>query len=116
MEVAAEAIGIRPLRTKLLARPRDRPFAPDINAKGGIQSDSADDLKIDVFTLHISTDGEFEPDRLWAMEAAVGNDSRQSGAAGAPVCAWWRHNFGESFRCRSAAETATGDRRYNSRL
>jgi hypothetical protein len=34
------------------------------NAKEGIESGGADDLKIALFTLHISADGEFGTDRL----------------------------------------------------
>jgi hypothetical protein len=58
MDVGAETIGIRPLRTKLLARLRDRPLVPNINAQGGIESGGADDLKIAPFTLHISAFGK----------------------------------------------------------
>jgi hypothetical protein len=82
MDVAAEIIGIRPLRTKLLARLRYRPLVPDIDAKGGIESSGVDDLKIAAFTLHISTDGEFGTDRRWAMEVVMGNDSRQKRCGG----------------------------------
>jgi hypothetical protein len=32
---------------------RDRPLVPDINAKGGVESGGAEDLKIAIFTLHI---------------------------------------------------------------
>ena len=60
MDVAAETIGMRPLRTKLLARLRDQPLVPDINAKGGIESGGADDLKIAPFTLHTSRRGDSE--------------------------------------------------------
>jgi ABC-type branched-subunit amino acid transport system permease subunit len=42
IDVATRTIGIRPLRTKPLARPRDRPLVPDIDAKGGIESGGAD--------------------------------------------------------------------------
>jgi hypothetical protein len=114
MDVAAEIIGIRPLRTKLLARLRDRPLVPDIDAKGGIKSGGADDLKIASFTLHISADGGFGTDGWWAMEVTMGNDSRQKRCGGRTGLSVVGHNFEESFRCRSAAETATGDCRYNS--
>jgi hypothetical protein len=50
---AAETIGIRPLRTKLIARLRDRLLVPNINAEGSSESGGADDLKIAPFTLHI---------------------------------------------------------------
>jgi hypothetical protein len=46
MEVAAETIGIRPLRTKLLVRIRDRPLVPDINAKGVLRVAALTTLKL----------------------------------------------------------------------
>jgi hypothetical protein len=50
MDVAAEIIGIRPLRTKLLERGRgqrltDRALVPNIGAKAGIESGGPDDRK-----------------------------------------------------------------------
>ena len=84
MDVAAETIGIRPLRTNLLARLRDRPLVPVINAKGGIESGGADDLKIAPFTLHISTGGEFGTDRRWQWRWQWVMTLGKSSAAGAP--------------------------------
>jgi hypothetical protein len=64
---------------------RDRPLVPDINAKGGIESGGADDLKIAPFTLHISTDGSSERTggRQWRWQWVV--TLGKSGAAGAPA-------------------------------
>jgi hypothetical protein len=45
---------------------------------------------------------------------AVGNGGGQWRFGGRTGPSGWRYNFGESFRCRSAAETATGDCRHNS--
>jgi hypothetical protein len=45
MDVAAETIGARPLRTKLLARLRERPLVPDVNTKG-VESAALTTLKL----------------------------------------------------------------------
>ena len=46
MDVAAETIGIRPLRTKLLVRLRDRPLVPDLNEKGVLSVAALTTLKL----------------------------------------------------------------------
>jgi hypothetical protein len=56
MDVAAETIGIRSLRTKLPA-PSISTACPRYQCKRGLRAAAADYLKIALFTLHISTDG-----------------------------------------------------------
>jgi hypothetical protein len=93
MDIAAETIGIRPLRPKLLARFRDRPLVLDVNAKGVLRAAALTTLKLPLSHCIF---------RPMAISERFGR--------------WRRHNFEESFRCRPAAETAMGDRRYNSWL
>src|SRR3954467_7290241 len=46
MDIAAETIGIRLLRPKLLARLRDRPLVLDVNAKGVLRAAALTTLKL----------------------------------------------------------------------
>jgi hypothetical protein len=46
MDIAAETIGIRLLRPKLLARLRDRPVVIDVNAKGVLKAAALTTLKL----------------------------------------------------------------------
>jgi hypothetical protein len=58
----------------------DRPLVPDINAKGGVESGGAEDLKIAIFTLHIRpmASSEQASGGQWVMTRG------KSGLAGAP--------------------------------
>jgi hypothetical protein len=92
MDVAAETIGIRSLRTKLLA-PSISTACSRYQCKRGLRAAAADYLKIAL--SHCIFRPMASSERTGGgQEVAIGNDSLgKSGAAGAPGCAWRRPQF-----------------------
>jgi hypothetical protein len=107
-DVAAETIGIRPLRKTARASSRSTARSR-YQCERDIEAAALTTLKLPlshcIFRPMSSSDrtGGGQWRWQWVMNLGI------RGAAGAPSGAWRRYNFEESFRCRSAAETAMGD-------